>query len=205
VFLLFSVVQKSSLHIPPINLLESKLRSVCRTRNIGTILAKEQFCMRKWCLLTALLWLLLTATIAALAQDNYESQVYDSELVPPGSTMVEIHSNFTVHGSKTVVDGVQPTNHAMHETLEITQGFNDWFETGLYVFSTIQPSGGWQWVGDHIRPRIGIPETWHWPVRPQPLAPMTSMPSASSSTSFSPPSTSTCRRNGSSISGSAGV
>jgi hypothetical protein len=78
--------------------------------------------------------------------------------------MVEIHSNFTVNGSKTVVDGVQPTNHAQHETLEITQGFTDWFETGFYVFSTIQPNGGWQWVGDHIRPRIAVPEKWHWPI-----------------------------------------
>jgi hypothetical protein len=52
----------------------------------------------------------------------------------------------------------------MHETLEITHGFTDWFETGFYVFSTIQPDGGWQWVGDHLRPRVAIPEKWHWPV-----------------------------------------
>jgi len=84
--------------------------------------------MRKRRFLASLLWLLLAATIAARAQDNWEIQVYDSELVPANSTMVEIHSNFTVPGSKTVVDGVQPTNQAMHETLEITQGFNDWFE-----------------------------------------------------------------------------
>jgi len=78
--------------------------------------------------------------------------------------MVELHSNFTAEGSKTAVDGVAPTNHAEHETVEITQGFNDWFETGFYIFTTIQPNGGWQWVGDHIRPRIRIPPSWHWPV-----------------------------------------
>jgi hypothetical protein len=114
--------------------------------------------------LISLFWLLLAATAGALAQDNYEIQVYASELVPPKTTMVEMHSNFTVNGSKNVVDGVQPTNHAMHETLEITEGFADWFETGFYVFSSIQPDGGWQWVGDHIRPRIAVPEKWHWPV-----------------------------------------
>ncbi|HMK24119.1 MAG TPA: hypothetical protein VK466_17440 [Terriglobales bacterium] len=112
----------------------------------------------------ALLFLVTLAAALARAQDNYEIQVYASELVPPRTTMVEIHSNFTVNGSKTVVDGVQPTHHAMHETLEITQGFTDWFETGFYVFSTIQPDGGWQWVGDHLRPRVAIPEKWHWPV-----------------------------------------
>jgi hypothetical protein len=120
--------------------------------------------MRSARLFLSLVWLLLAAATVSLAQDNYEIQVYGSELVEPGATMFELHSNFTVNGSKTVVDGVQPTNHAMHETLEITHGFNDWFETGFYVFSTIQPNGGWQWVGDHIRPRIAIPEKWHWPV-----------------------------------------
>jgi hypothetical protein len=100
----------------------------------------------------------------AHAQDNYEIQVYGSDTVPPGSTMVELHSNFTANGSKTVEDGVRPSNHAQHETLEITQGFNNWFETGFYVFTSIQPDGGWQWVGDHIRPRVRIPKSWHWPV-----------------------------------------
>jgi hypothetical protein len=83
----------------------------------------------------------------AHAQDNYEIQVYGSDIVPPRSTMVEIHSNFTVSGSKTVRNGVLPTNHAEHETLELTQGINAWAEVGFYVFTSIQPGEGWQWVG----------------------------------------------------------
>jgi len=104
------------------------------------------------------------AVVPAHAQENYEIQVYGSEIVAPGSTMVELHSNFTAEGSKTVIDGVQPTNHAEHETVEITEGFTPWFETGFYIFTTIQPDGGWQWVGDHIRPRFRAPDSWHWPV-----------------------------------------
>ena len=104
------------------------------------------------------------AAIPLHAQDNYEIQVYSYDTVPPGHTMVELHSNFTVEGSKTVIDGVLPTNHAEHETVEITQGINDWFETGFYIFTSIQSDGGWQWVGDHIRPRVRVPESWHWPV-----------------------------------------
>jgi Putative MetA-pathway of phenol degradation len=107
---------------------------------------------------------LAVAAVPAFAQDNYEIQVYGADTVPPGSTMVELHSNFTVDGSKMVVDGVQPTNHAEHETVEITQGINDWFETGFYIFTSVQPNGGWQWVGDHVRPRVRIPASWHWPV-----------------------------------------
>ena len=112
---------------------------------------------------------LLLVSVAAcatlsLAQDNYEIQVYPYETVPPGDTMVELHSNFTIDGRKTKVNGVLPTNHAEHETIEITQGWNDWFETGFYIFTSIQPDGGWYWVGDHIRPRVRVPESWHWPV-----------------------------------------
>ena len=105
---------------------------------------------------------------AVHAQDNYEIQVYSSDATPKNVTMVEIHSNFTIEGSKQVINGVVPTNHAEHETLEITHGWTDWFETGFYVFSSIQPGGtgggGWNWVGDHIRPRFTAPESWHLPV-----------------------------------------
>jgi hypothetical protein len=81
------------------------------------------------------------------AQGNYEIQVYASELTPKGVTMVELHSNITAKGSKDVVDGVLPTNRAVHETVEITHGFNEWFETGFYQFTSIQATAagnGWE-------------------------------------------------------------
>ena len=101
---------------------------------------------------------------AAYAQDNYEIQVYPYETVEPGHTMVELHSNFTIDGTKTVQDGVLPSNHAQHETIEITHGFNDWFEVGFYIFTYERSGYGVQWVGDHIRPRVRIPKKWNWPV-----------------------------------------
>ena len=100
----------------------------------------------------------------APAQDNYEIQVYGADTVEPGSTMVELHSNFTAEGSKVAEDGVAPTNHAWHETVEITQGVNSWFETGFYIFTSARSGSGWEWVGDHIRPRVRVPDSWHWPV-----------------------------------------
>ncbi len=101
---------------------------------------------------------------AAQAQDNYEIQVYGSDLVPKGFTMVELHSNFTLQGSTGVSDGLYPTQHALHETLEITHGFTDFFEIGFYAFTSTTPGYGAQWVGDHIRPRVAVPESWHWPI-----------------------------------------
>ena len=98
------------------------------------------------------------------AQDNYEIQVYGSDTIPAGVTMVELHNNFTSKGEKKVVDGLLPTHHAWHETIEITQGFTSWFETGFYIFTSARNGNGWDWVGSHIRPRFRIPEKWHWPV-----------------------------------------
>ncbi len=63
--------------------------------------------------LTALPMIMLFASLAC-AQENYEIQVYGSDTVPPRSTMVELHSNFTANGSKTVENGVLPSNHAQH-------------------------------------------------------------------------------------------
>jgi hypothetical protein len=101
---------------------------------------------------------------AAYAQGNYEVQVYGSDTVPPGRTMVELHSNFTLAGSKTTSDATLPTNHQEHETVEITQGWTNWFETGFYIFTSMGPGQGYNWVGDHIRPRVRVPESWKWPV-----------------------------------------
>lgn len=113
--------------------------------------------------LAGLLALALGSAPAA-AQDDYEIQVYGSDTVPAGMTMVELHSNFTEHGQEETVNGVLPSHHAIHETLEITHGFTPWFETGFYVFTSIQPGEGWEWVGDHVRPRVRVPEDWEWPV-----------------------------------------
>ncbi len=114
---------------------------------------------------------LVAAVIAAIAgasrcpaQDNYEIQVYGSDLVPAGATMVEIHSNFTTRNGVALGVGQYSTYHALHETLEITHGFSEFFELGYYNFTSFQPGTGFSWVGTHLRPRFAIPARWHWPV-----------------------------------------
>ena len=106
----------------------------------------------------------LGGAVLLRAQDNYEIQVYGAALVPTGRTMLELHSNFTLEGSAEAAEGVYPTRHALHETLEITHGFTDWFEVGFYAFSSARSGYGWQWVGDHVRPRITAPAGWGVPV-----------------------------------------
>ncbi len=104
------------------------------------------------------------ATAPLCAQENYEIQVYPSETMAPGRTMVELHSNYTFSGPKETEPGVRSSVHTFHETIEITEGWTPWFETGFYIFTSVSGPYGWQWVGDHIRPRVRVPESWHWPV-----------------------------------------
>ena len=118
-------------------------------------------------LIFSIVFCLATIAVSALparAQDNYEIQVYGYDQVEPRHTMIELHSNFTIDGSKTIQNGMLPTNHAEHETIEITHGFTDWFETGFYIFTYQRNGNGFQWVGDHIRPRFRVPKKWKWPV-----------------------------------------
>jgi hypothetical protein len=115
---------------------------------------------RVW--LFALAFPLLCA--GARAQGNYEIQVYGADTVAPKNLMVELHSNFTPEGQKNFIDGVYPTNHQEHESVELTEGINDWSEVGFYVFTSEQDGHGVQWVGDHIRPRVRVPDSWHWPI-----------------------------------------
>jgi hypothetical protein len=107
---------------------------------------------------------LLVASHTACAQGNYEIQVYGADTVPAKNLMVELHSNYTPSGQTRTIDGVYPTNHQEHETLELTQGINNWSEVGFYVFTSEQNGHGIQWVGDHIRPRVRAPDSWHLPV-----------------------------------------
>jgi hypothetical protein len=102
---------------------------------------------------------------SAGAQGNFEIQVYGSETTAPGETMVELHSNSALRGTTSQNAGpIRPTQNAVHETLEITRGWTPWFETGSYIFTSIQQDQGWEWVGVHLRPRVRVPEDWGLPV-----------------------------------------
>jgi len=108
---------------------------------------------------TAVAALTLGLAAPAPAQDNYEIQVYPSELVAPRITMVELHSNYTING-------LPESQGALHETVEITHGFTEWLEVGFYTLTSAGSvnGSGWEYVGNHLRPRVAIPERWHWPV-----------------------------------------
>lgn len=110
-----------------------------------------------------LLFLLLQGSL--YGQDNYEIQVYGAKTIEKGSTMFELHSNFTTQGFRTSVNGLLPDDLAWHETVEITQGVTDWFEIGAYLFlSGNKGNYAPAYVGNHLRPRLSAPDCWHLPV-----------------------------------------
>jgi hypothetical protein len=111
-------------------------------------------------LLPLLAWLGATA----FAQSAYEIQVYPSGTVERGRTFVELHSNTAAKGPADGPGELQPDAGAAHETLEVTHGFTDWFETGFYLFTSARDGEGWDWAGTHLRPRVMAPASWGWPV-----------------------------------------
>ena len=108
--------------------------------------------------------LLLMMLSRLSAQDNYEIQVYASPTMTKGNTIFELHSNFTFSGEKNTVDKVIPSDHSLHETVEITHGITQNFEIGFYLFTNYTKSYGYKIIGSHIRPRISVPQKWNWPV-----------------------------------------
>lgn len=107
---------------------------------------------------------LLFCSLQAKAQDNYEIQVYTSELVEIHHTAIELHSNYTMNGSTLMMGGVYPSNHVVHETLEITHGFSDWLEVGSYLFTSLGSDNRTGIAGVHVRPRFTVPEKYKLPV-----------------------------------------
>lgn len=100
----------------------------------------------------------------AEAQGAYEIQVYGADVVERGRTMVELHSNFTFDGVRSPGGGVASSEHALHETIEVTHGVGGWLEVGFYLFTTSQPGAPPVVVGSHLRPRVQAPASWHWPL-----------------------------------------
>ena len=110
------------------------------------------------------LFLILTLLLPAIvfAQADNEIQVYASPTVGDKLTIFELHSNYTFKGPKDLPD--PKTAHYLNESLEITHGFGNNFEMGLYIFTTYTPDGKYEYLGSHIRPRITAPQSWKWKV-----------------------------------------
>ena len=106
------------------------------------------------------LTLSLIAPGCIYAQAENEIQVYASPTIQKNWTIFELHTNYTFKGSKKLAD--PRSAKWLNKTVEITHGFAKNFEMGFYAFTGIAPGGGFQYLGNQIRPRVTVPESWKW-------------------------------------------
>jgi hypothetical protein len=104
---------------------------------------------------------IIQGLLPAYCQENYEIQVYQSDLIKSNHTMFELHSNTSLKNSKG--DHLFSQNF-FRETIEITHGFRPWLEVGSYLFTNLGIRNSTDIVGVHIRPRVAIPPEAGLPV-----------------------------------------
>ena len=108
------------------------------------------------------LWLLLALGLLparALAQDNFEIQVYDSETAGPWHVGLETHLIYIVTGTTvTTPDGQAPTNHQFHLTFEPHLGIGTWIELGMYLQTAVRPDYGFEYAGVKLRCKLRLDE-----------------------------------------------
>jgi hypothetical protein len=114
--------------------------------------------------LTPLLALVFAFNGLIFAQDSFEVQVYESDLVPVNHYELDMHTIVVQRGS-TLWDGtVAPSNHQEHVAFEFTRGMTEYFELGGYVLLAHRPDGGSTFAGFRLRPRVRAPDAWQLPV-----------------------------------------
>lgn len=87
-----------------------------------------------------------------------EIQVYASPTIQYKWTIFELHSNYTFEGSKFLTN--PKSARWTNETIEITHGLRKNFEIGFYTFLAFDPGGGFQYLGNQVRPRVTAPKEW---------------------------------------------
>lgn len=108
--------------------------------------------------------LVMIAGSVTLAQDSFEVQVYESDIVPVNQYELDMHNIFVERGSTAWEGTVAPSNHQEHLAFEFTRGMTDYFEMGSYLLFAHRPDGATQFAGFRLRPRVKAPDDWQLPV-----------------------------------------
>src|SRR5690349_4084141 len=95
----------------------------------------------------------------AAGLDRFEIQVYEPEINAPGRFGLELHSNFTVRGSRSpAFPGEIPPWHTARFTLEPAVGVTSWLELGAYLQLYDAPAHGFQYAGSKVRAKLVAPK-----------------------------------------------
>jgi hypothetical protein len=104
-----------------------------------------------------------TPFMTAMGQQGYEFEVYDTHLTKPGTTELELNTNFVASGQKLLDSGLFPTRHMLRSSFEIGTGLTNWLEGSVYVLAVHRPNGGASYVGNRIRATAAAPAEWNLP------------------------------------------
>jgi len=101
----------------------------------------------------------------ALAQDPFEIQVYDAEVLPLGEAMEELHVI-----TKPSVTNPPPSATArdpglLHLTAEPQLGLGRDFETAFYIETALWPDGSYHVAGAKLRGKWKLEQSDAWPVK----------------------------------------
>ncbi len=120
--------------------------------------------MLKFCLSITLAIALGTLASTAAAQQGYEFEVYDTHLTKPGTTELELNTNFVASGPKRPDIDLFPTRHMLRSSLELGTGLTRWLEGSIYVLAAQRPGAGFSYVGNRMRLTASAPDSWGLPV-----------------------------------------
>ena len=120
--------------------------------------------MKKRYLLVVLAFALSNPLSTAAAQQGYEFEVYDTQIKKPGTTELELNTNFVASGPKRVDTGLFPTNHMLRTSFEIGAGLTNWLEGSVYLLAVQRPNAGASYVGNRVRITAVAPADWNLPV-----------------------------------------
>ena len=102
----------------------------------------------------------LVASAPALAQDEFEIQVYDAVTAGPLEPGLEVHLNHFFQGTTEPGPGGEvPTEHLTHLTFEPHLGLTRWWEMGIYLQTVLRPDGSWDSGGIKLRSKFRWPES----------------------------------------------
>src|SRR5216110_2801136 len=96
--------------------------------------------MRKIYLLIAVAIALIAHPAMARAQQGYEFEVYDTHLKNPGTTELELNTNFVASGPRRPDTGLFPTQNMLRSSFEIGAGLTNWLEGSIYVLAVRRPN-----------------------------------------------------------------
>jgi hypothetical protein len=124
-------------------------------------LTQAAVCLRK--ISVIVFGILLFHCQQGAAQGDFEIQVYGSD-ISSQELMLELHSNASLQGSWKNDDGIVPTHNLAHETIELSYGWNNWCQTGVYLFNAVGDNDRTSVAGFHVRQMFAVQQSHTMPV-----------------------------------------